>query len=67
MDLEKFSKISESLRQYRRAELRDFEVEIGTKPIDQLYVDPLLSVTTIIDVHVFKLFDGLAGGEEMMV
>lgn len=41
MDLEKFSKISESLRQYRRAELRDFEVEIGTKPIDQLYVDPL--------------------------
>ena len=26
-----------------------------------------LSVTTIIDVHVFKLFDGLAGGEEMMV
>ncbi|WP_417707976.1 hypothetical protein [Rheinheimera aquimaris] len=41
MDLEKFSKISESLRQYRRAELRDFESEIGGKPIDQLYVDAL--------------------------
>ncbi len=41
MDIEKFSKISESLRQYRRAELKDFEVEIGTKPVDQLYVDPL--------------------------
>lgn len=41
MDLEKFSKIAESLRQYRRAELRDFERDIGAKPIDQLYVDAL--------------------------
>ncbi len=41
MNLEKFSKISESLRQYRRAELRDFEAEIGEKPVDQLYVDAL--------------------------
>ncbi|MEO8767434.1 MAG: hypothetical protein ABI363_03715 [Nitrosospira sp.] len=41
MDIEKFSKVAESLRQYRRAELKDFETEIGSKPIDQLYVDPL--------------------------
>lgn len=41
MNLEKFSKISESLRQYRRAELRDFEADVGAKPVDQLYVDPL--------------------------
>ncbi|MGY2265330.1 hypothetical protein [Pseudomonas sp. SDO5561_S422] len=41
MELEKFSKIAESLRQYRRAELRDFETEAGTKPVDVLYVDPL--------------------------
>ncbi len=41
MNLEKFAKISESLRQYRRAELKDFELEIGSKPVDQLYVDPL--------------------------
>ena len=41
MDLDKFAKISESLRQYRRAELRDFEKEIGAKPIEKLYVDPL--------------------------
>jgi DNA-binding transcriptional ArsR family regulator len=41
MDLNKFSKIAESLRQYRRAELKDFEREIGSKPIDQLYVDAL--------------------------
>lgn len=43
MDIEKFSKIAESLRQYRRAELRDFEGDIGAnaKPIDQLYVDAL--------------------------
>lgn len=41
MDLDKFSKIAESLRQYRRAELRDFERDIGAKPIDMLYVDAL--------------------------
>ncbi|WP_341904944.1 hypothetical protein [Fluviicola taffensis] len=41
MDLNKFSKIAESLRQYQRAELKDFEGDIGAKPIDQLYVDPL--------------------------
>jgi DNA-binding transcriptional ArsR family regulator len=41
MNLEIFSKVSESLRQYRRAELRDFESEIGEKPVDQLYVDAL--------------------------
>lgn len=43
MDIEKFSKIAESLRQYRRAELKDFESDIGVnaKPIDQLYVDAL--------------------------
>lgn len=41
MDIEKFSKIAESLRQYRRAELRDFERDIGAKPIDKLYVDAL--------------------------
>lgn len=41
MNLVKFSKIAESLRQYRRAELKDFEAETGGKPVDQLYVDPL--------------------------
>lgn len=41
MNLERFAKISESLRQYRRAELRDFEAEVGNKPVDQLYVDAL--------------------------
>jgi len=41
MNLDKFSKIAESLRQYRRAELKDFESEIGSKPVEQLYVDPL--------------------------
>lgn len=43
MEKEKFAKIAESLRQYRRAELKDFEGEVGLKPIDQLYVDPLPS------------------------
>ncbi|WP_035532184.1 hypothetical protein [Halobacillus kuroshimensis] len=37
----KFMKIAESLRQYRRAELRDFEDEIGVDPVDKIYMDPL--------------------------
>lgn len=41
MEKEKLAKISESLRQYRRAELKDFESDIGSKPLDILYVDPL--------------------------
>lgn len=41
MDINRFSKVAESLRQYRRAELKDFETEVGSKPIDLLYVDPL--------------------------
>jgi DNA-binding transcriptional ArsR family regulator len=41
VEIAKFAKVAESLRQYRRAELKDFETEIGSKPVDQLYVDPL--------------------------
>lgn len=36
-----FARIAESLRQYRRAELHDFQKELGDNPIDTLYVDPL--------------------------
>lgn len=41
MDIKKFSHISNSLRQYRRAELKDFESQLGGAAIDSLYVDPL--------------------------
>lgn len=41
MDKVKFSKVAESLRQYRRAELLDFEDDVGEKPVDLVYVDPL--------------------------
>lgn len=41
MNAEKFALIAESLRQYRRAELRDFQEHIGGDPVDVLYVDPL--------------------------
>lgn len=41
MDKRKFARIAESLRQYRRADLRDFEVEVGDSPVDATYVDPL--------------------------
>jgi len=41
VNAQKFARIAESLRQYRRAELKDFEEEVGTRPVDALYVDPL--------------------------
>lgn len=40
---DKFSKIAESLRQYRRAELVDYQEELGGNAIELLYVDPLES------------------------
>lgn len=41
MDLDKFSRIAESLRQYRRAELKDFDDELGGDAVTKLYVDAL--------------------------
>ena len=41
MDTRTFAKIAESLRQYRRADLSDFEDYVGAQPVDKLYVDPL--------------------------
>src|SRR5699024_4027953 len=41
MDHLKLKQIAESLRQYRRAELKDFEDEIGIDPVNKIYVDPL--------------------------
>lgn len=41
MNIEKFARIAESLRQYRRAELKDFDAELGGAAVDSLYVDPL--------------------------
>ena len=41
MDKKAFSKISESLRKFQRAELKEFEGELGQKPVDRVYVDPL--------------------------
>ncbi len=41
MDRQKFHRIAESLRQYRRADLGDFEAEVGPDPVEATYVDPL--------------------------
>jgi hypothetical protein len=41
MDAKTFARIAESLRQYRRADLGDFEDDVGSQPVDKLYVDPL--------------------------
>jgi len=40
---DQFAKIAESLRQYRRAEMTDFQAEVGGNPVELLYVDPLES------------------------
>lgn len=40
MNATTFSSIAESLRQYRRADLRDYEQQVAN-PIEALYVDPL--------------------------
>lgn len=39
----KFARIAESLRQYRRAELKDFENDLEGNPIESLYIDALPS------------------------
>ncbi len=36
-----FARIAESLRKYQRAELLDFQKELGQDPVGKLYVDPL--------------------------
>ncbi len=41
MNARTFGRIAESLRQYRRADLNDFEEDVGSQPVDKLYVDPL--------------------------
>ena len=41
MNPQKFARIAESLRQYRRAEPGDFQEDLGNRPVDSLYVDPL--------------------------
>lgn len=41
LDSKKFLRITDSLRQYRRAELKDFEDDLGKRPLDKLYCDPL--------------------------
>ena len=43
MNPDRFAKIAESLRQYRRAELLDYQSEVGGNPVDLLYVDALES------------------------
>jgi hypothetical protein len=41
MEHNKFSRVAESLRKFQRAELKEFEAELGQQPVDRVYVDPL--------------------------
>lgn len=52
MDKAKFSMIADSLKQYRRADLKDFDkdMQAGQPAIDHLYVDPLPSNAVLSQV-----------------
>lgn len=41
MDKSKFARVAESLRQYRRADLTEFDTDVGGNAVDATYVDPL--------------------------
>jgi hypothetical protein len=55
---DKFAKIADSLRQYRRAELPDFQADVGGNPVDLLYVDPLESDAVLKTVLRFLIISG---------
>ncbi|MDP4644523.1 MAG: hypothetical protein NWS71_08795 [Opitutales bacterium] len=41
MDIKKYYKVSESLRKYQRADLAEFQSDLGESPVDKIYVDLL--------------------------
>lgn len=50
MEQIKFSRVAESLRKFQRAELKEFEKELGDKPVDTVYVDPLSNDAVLMTV-----------------
>ena len=70
MDIKKFSRMTESLRKFQRAELKEFEKEVGSKPVDTLYVDPLPNdavLTTVLSSNTTFLFGRKGTGKSTII
>lgn len=70
MDIAKFSKVAESLRKFQRAELKEFEKELGDKPVDAVYVDPLPNLAilnTVLSSNTTFLFGRKGTGKSTII
>jgi hypothetical protein len=70
MDIAKFSKVAESLRKFQRAELKEFEKELGDKPVDAVYVDPLPNnavLNTVLSGNTTFLFGRKGTGKSTII
>ena len=62
--------MTESLRKFQRAELKEFEKEVGSKPVDTLYVDPLPNdavLTTVLSSNTTFLFGRKGTGKSTII
>ena len=70
MDKKKFSRVSESLRKFQRAELKEFEGELGQKPVERVYVDPLENsavLDTVLSGNTTFLFGRKGTGKSTII
>jgi DNA-binding transcriptional ArsR family regulator len=70
MDKKKFSRVSESLRKFQRAELKEFEDELGQNPVDRVYVDPLEDnavLNTVLSGNTTFLFGRKGTGKSTII
>lgn len=70
MEQKKFSRIAESLRKFQRAELKEFAEELGDKPVDAVYVDPLENdavLDTVLSGNTTFLFGRKGTGKSTII
>lgn len=70
MDKDIFARVTESLRKFQRAELKEFESELGNKPVDSVYVDPLENnavLNTVLSGNTTFLFGRKGTGKSTII
>ncbi len=70
MNHKKFSRVAESLRKFQRAELKEFETELGQKPVERVYVDPLENnavLDTVLSGNTTFLFGRKGTGKSTII
>ncbi len=70
MEHKKFSRVAESLRKFQRAELKEFEAELGDRPVDAVYVDPLENnavLDTVLSGNTTFLFGRKGTGKSTII